>query len=207
MKKNIIIIFVLVIVAVIVIFLSTNSSYEITNFPSAGNSIVAFGDSLVAGVGSEIGGGFVTLMSRKFSEPIINLGVAGDTTQDALLRINSVLESKPKVVLILLGGNDFIRRKDPVETFRNLETIVSKIQETGAITIILGVQGGLIRDKYDDEYRSLARKTGSAYINNVLDGLIRNPEYMFDSIHPNDKGYAIIAQKILPTLEALNTEK
>lgn len=62
--------------------------------------------------------------------------------------------------------------------------------------VLLGVRGGLLYDSYEGDYRNLARETGAVYVPNVLDGLVGNPKYMDDAIHPNDSGYAIMADKI-----------
>ena len=106
----------------------------------------------------------------------------------------------PKVVMLLLGGNDFLKRVPKHEMLSNLEQIITAIQNKGAVVILLGVRGGLITDSYESDLRSLAEKTGSAYVPNVLKGLIGNPKYMDDSIHPNNAGYAIIADHIYPVL-------
>ncbi len=176
------------------------STYTIKNYPSSGETIIAFGDSLVEGVGSTEGNDFVSLLSQRLNTPIINLGHSGDTTSDALARINDVLVKNPKVVMVLLGGNDFLKRVPKHEMLSNLEQIITTIQNRGAVVILLGVRGGLITDSYESDLRSLAQKTGSAYVSNVLKGLIGNSKYMDDSVHPNNAGYAIIADHIYPVL-------
>ena len=60
---------------------------NITNYPSNGTDIIAYGDSLIEGVGSTAGGGFVSILSNKIGRPIINLGHKGDTTYEGLERI------------------------------------------------------------------------------------------------------------------------
>lgn len=175
--------------------------YEITNYPTkVDGPIIAFGDSLVEGVGAKPDESFVSRLSEKIDEPIINMGVAGDTTQNGLGRLNTLLDKKPRIVLLLLGGNDYLRRISKEETFNNLRTMIKRIQDTGAIVILLGVRGGLLQDHYDNEYKRLAKDTGSVYVENVLAGLINNPEFMYDSIHPNALGYEKIAEKIYPKL-------
>jgi lysophospholipase L1-like esterase len=62
--------------------------------------------------------------------------------------------------------------------------------------VLLGVRGGLLRDNYESDYQKLAEETGSAYVPNVLDGLLGEDAYMDDVIHPNEVGYRIIAEKV-----------
>lgn len=176
---------------------------QIKNYPLKQGPIVAFGDSLVFGYGSTEGNDFVSLLSRKIGEPIINLGVSGDTTEQGLLRINEVLIQKPRITLILLGGNDFLKKIDKAETFKNLRTIITTIQSSGSAVILVGVRGGLFFDSVDDLYADLAHETGSAYVSDILEGLFGDMRYMSDTVHPNDTGYARVALRIYPTLANL----
>ena len=176
-------------------------SVPITNYPSSGDAVVAFGDSLIEGVGATAGGDLVAQLSKKIGEPIVNLGIAGNTTAQGLARVDRVLEYKPKVVIVLLGGNDFLRKVPKEETFRNLENIVTKIQSAGAVVVLLGVQGGVLGDPYREEFESLAKRKGTVYVSNVLQGLIGRSEYMADAVHPNNTGYAKIAERIAPEIK------
>jgi lysophospholipase L1-like esterase len=175
--------------------------YDIVNTPVKDGVFIAFGDSLVQGVGSEKGGGFVSVLAQKIGRPIINAGVAGNTTEDGLARLDTdVLSKKPTFVLVLLGGNDFLRRLPKEGTFANLKEVIVRIQKEGAVVCLLGVQGGLFSDGYSENFEALARETGSIYVSNVLDGLVGNETYMYDTTHPNDVGYEIIADRVEKTI-------
>lgn len=192
-----------IILIFLVFWLFPESDYDIKNYPSSGTEIVAFGDSLVSGVGASEGKDFVSVLSNLINASIINLGKGGETTSSGLLRINEVLNTKPKIVLLLLGGNDYLRRTPSSQTFRNLGTIITEIQETGAIVILLGVRGGLLSDGYENKYEDLAREYQTAYVPNVLDGVFGNSDLMSDGIHPNDAGHERIANKIYPVISKL----
>ncbi len=175
----------------------------IKNYPSAGTDVIAFGDSLVYGQGASEGKSFVPLLSQAIGRPIINLGVPGDTTAQGLARINELDKYKPQVVLLLLGGNDYLKRVPQEETFANLAKIIADIQSRGAVVILLGVRGGLLNDHFDEEFQKLADTYHTAYVPDVLDGLLGEKQYMSDQVHPNDAGYAIIAARIAPVLKKL----
>lgn len=200
MQKITLIILGLVLV-VSTLFFIFKKSPTITNYPSRGTTIIAFGDSLVEGVGATTGNDFVSLLAQKISQPIINMGVAGNTTSDGLGRVEMINREDPKVVLLLLGGNDFLRKVPIEETFKNIDDIVVKIQSKGAVVVLLGIQGGILSDKYDEHFEDIAEKRGTLYVPNVLDGIIGHGELMDDAIHPNDKGYKKIADKIYPILK------
>jgi len=181
----------------------TYQSSEVTNQVSSGTTIVAVGDSLVAGVGATQGNDFVSVLSKRIAEPIVNLGRSGDTTEDVLLRMDEVLEQDPKVVLVLVGGNDYLKNIPRVETFANLEQIIQTIQDSGSAVLLLGVRGGILRDEYKSEFSALADKYNTGYVSNVLEDTLGRRELMSDLIHPNDAGYKIIADRVQPELELL----
>lgn len=176
---------------------------EITNYPPRSQRIVAFGDSLIEGVGSTREGGFVSIVADRLGVEIVNKGKAGDTTEMGLSRVDEVLTLDPGIVVLLLGGNDVLRRIPKATTFQNLGIIIEKFQSSGAVVVLLGVRGGILGDGYQDDYDALAKKYHTAYVPNVLEGLIGNAEYMYDGIHPNDIGYSMIADRVAPVLEGV----
>lgn len=184
-------------------FLYSTRTTTITNYPSSGTDLIAFGDSLVAGSGATEGNDFVSVLSRRIGEPIINLGVPGDTTAQGLARINELDQYHPKVVLLLLGGNDHLQ-KVPIETtFANLATLIQNIQARGAIVLLLGVRGNLFGDSFAPQFEKLRDTYHTAFVSDVLSGLFENPKYMADEVHPNDAGNQIIAERIYPVLAPL----
>jgi acyl-CoA thioesterase I len=186
-------------------FFTKDKELAVRNYPSAGTDIIAFGDSLVYGTGaSKAENNFVSLLSAKIGQPIVNLGIPGDTTATGLARVNELDKYRPKIVLLLLGGNDRLRRVPMQETKANLEQIIQSFQKRGAAVVLLGVRGNLLGDSFGGELEGLAKNNGTAYVPDVLDGLFGNREYMSDTIHPNDAGYAKIADRIYPVLLKLS---
>jgi lysophospholipase L1-like esterase len=179
------------------------SHVPIRNYPSSGTDIVAYGDSLVWGQGSTLGHDFVSDLSRKIGQPVVNLGVPGETTALGIAGLHGLDIYQPKVVLLLLGGNDYLQRVPIDTTFANLGKIIENIQSRGAIILLLGVRGGVLLDHFAPRYEALSRQYGTAYVPDVLDGLIGHTQFMSDEVHPNDAGYQIIADRIYPVLAPL----
>ncbi len=175
---------------------------KITNYPPSGARIVMLGDSLTVGIGaSSIENGLVPLLEKRIGVSIINRGVSGNTTRDALLRLSQdVLAEKPDITIILLGGNDYLKRVPEKETFDNLRSIISQIQSGGSVVLLLGIRGGLLVDRFDDQFKALAHETGSLFVPNVLDNIFGQQQLMSDGIHPNDRGYEKIVDKIAPSV-------
>lgn len=161
------------------------------------------GDSLTFGVGASQGKELPVLIGNLAQVSVKNFGVSGDTTKDALARLPQILVEKPQVAIILLGGNDYLKRIPEGETFKNLETIITSFQDEGSVVILCGVRGGVLSDHFKSSFEELAKKTHTAYVSDVLDGIFGNQDLMSDEVHPNDKGYAIISKRISPVLEKL----
>jgi acyl-CoA thioesterase-1 len=193
--------FIISIFAIFFIYTKFFKPENIKNYPSAGKDIVAFGDSLIFGQGaSSEDKNFVSLLSDRIGERIINLGVPGNTTQNGLDRLNELEKYNPKVVILLLGGNDYLQKVPIEKTFKNLGEIIQKIQSKGSIVLLLGVRGGVLNDKFDTEFEKISSRYHTAYVSDVLSGLITNMQYMSDAVHPNDLGYQKIADRVYPIL-------
>ena len=104
---------------------------------------------------------------------------------------------------VLLGGNDYLRRIPTKETFANLDSIVDQIREHGAAVVLVGVAVGLMSDPYRGEYEALAERRSAGLVPDILDGIIGHADPMSDSIHPNGRGYAMIADRLEPILRDL----
>lgn len=182
---------------------SQKDASEIINFPPHGKKVIALGDSLVYGTGDPEGGGFVSDLTSLLGTPILNAGNPGETSADGLRRVNDVLSANPDIVILLFGGNDAIQQVPKNETRENLATIITTLQSEGVVVILLGVQGGLFGDPYDEMYENLAEKYGTLYVPNVLEGILTDPKLMAGTVHPNGKGYEIIAERVKPKLKRL----
>lgn len=171
--------------------------YPITNDPPAGTNIIAFGDSLVEGFGSTEGNDLASILSERIGQPILNAGRGGDTTSSALERLeDDVLTKDPKIVIVLLGGNDYLRRTSKEEIFKNLNTIIGRIQAKGAVVVLVEVRARLIAGGYKGEFKRLAARRGAILVPDVMHGIFGKADLMYDGIHPNDGGYQIMAERI-----------
>ncbi len=180
----------------------TGSGPEIRNARPASRLIICFGDSLTHGTGAPVGRDYPSQLEKLINRPVINAGVPGDTTAKALARLErDVLRKKPGIVLITLGGNDLKNGILPGTAFTNLKKIVTAIQEQGGLVVLGGVRIPLLDRGYGSGYRKLARQAGAVLVPDVLAGIIDKPGLMSDRIHPNGKGYAIMARKFADALQ------
>lgn len=179
---------------------SRDNAWRIVNREPRGTNLIAFGDSLTEGYRMSEGQSYPDQLARLLGRPVLNRGNSGDTTADALARIEQdVLAHDPRIVLLCLGANDMLRRQDPEQQFANLRQMILRIQDRGALVVLIGVEGYplLARVDYGARYRELAKQTGAVYMPDVMDGILGRAKLMHDEIHPNADGYARIARRLV----------
>jgi acyl-CoA thioesterase-1 len=171
--------------------------------PTAHGEWIAFGDSLTEGYGASEGHDYPTLLGRKLGVRIHNHGVAGETTVDAMNRLNRMTALKPQVVLLCLGGNDGLQQMSRERMIANLGTMIDQFQRAGSFVVLIGVRGVGLRDQNVALFEKLAREKRVLLVPNILEGVFMRGELMSDGIHPNDAGYEFIAARLEEILKPL----
>ena len=195
MKKPIIAGICIFLLGLCLFYFFSSSHPEIRNAQPSGENLICFGDSLTYGTGASEGQDYPSQLSEMLSKPVINAGVPGDTTSTAMRRLDQdVLSHAPRIVFITLGGNDLKNGVSKKVAFENLKVIVEKIQAEGALVVLGGINIPFWGKGFGEAYENLAEETGSILIPNIYKGIIGNPKLMSDRIHPNAKGYEIIAK-------------
>ena len=157
----------------------------------------AFGDSLTAGYGSSPGEDYPSRLSSILGVTVINAGVSGDTTDMALARLDTdVLSRDPRIVIVGLGGNDFLRGVPISATEANLRTIIQKIHGAGAMIMLIGYRFPSLQVNYQTMYARVASEERCLLISGVLKGIWTDPSLKSDEIHPNARGYQMVAERI-----------
>ncbi len=181
-----------------------------TNLPPASRGDwLALGDSLTSGVGASEGRDYPSVLGSRLGVKILNYGTPGHTTADGLGRLGEITRLNPRVVLLCLGGNDGLRSVPLDETMANLGSIIDRLHSTGAFVVLIGVRSATMFDKNEKAFAGLAREKQILYVPNILKGVFSDPRLMSDTIHPNDEGYAYIANRLeaalLPILTKLKS--
>jgi len=172
-------------------------SPHIANLYSSGSTIVCFGDSITSGTGASEGEDYPAYLSKLLKKDVINAGTEGDTTASALDRLDrDVLGRDPYIVIVELGGNDFLEQIPRKDTLENLKAIISRIQDRGAMVVLCDMSSGFILSGYRSGYKMLAREKGCIFVPRLLEGILINTFLMHDQVHPNSAGYKIIAKRI-----------
>ena len=163
--------------------------------------IVALGDSITTGFGSEQGNSYVEHLNRMLGLNIINAGVSGDSILEAKERLEKdVFSENPDVVLVLLGGNDLLKGVPPVIFFNFLSSLIDEIQNRRIKVILIGISQDLFPE-YEKQFKKIAEeKKIAGYVPNIFGGIAWRKDLMYDKIHPNDEGQKLMAMKIAPVL-------
>jgi acyl-CoA thioesterase-1 len=176
--------------------------------------IVAFGDSLTAGLGVAAEQAYPARLQRRLEEQgfryrVVNAGVSGDTTAGGLRRVDWVLKSRPDFVILELGANDGLRGLKLEETKGNLERIIQRCQDASVTVILAGMKlppnyGRDYTKGFEAIYPALARAYRLTLIPFFLDGVAGSASLnQADGIHPTSEGYRIIADNVLETVTPL----
>jgi acyl-CoA thioesterase-1 len=176
--------------------------------------IVAFGDSLTAGAGVPGAVSYpsqlqAALDTRGFKYRVVNAGVSGETTGEGLARVDAILASDPRIVILELGVNDGLRRYRLDEVRKNLAGIVEKLQASGVQVVLAGMQvPPRVSPDYAAEFRKIFPDLASRYrvplIPFFLGDVALVPELnQEDGLHPNAEGYSYVVHNVLSVLEPL----
>ena len=180
---------------------------HVANLDAPGEVVVFFGDSITQGYGVRPEDSFPSLVAGALGIAFVNAGFAGDTTAAGLARIErDVIARQPRLTLVEFGGNDFLRRLPREETLKNLDGIVKALVAQRMMVMILEVNVGLMGDPYLEGYRAVAKRYGAVLVEDIMKGILGNPDLMVDGIHPNAQGHRLIAERVIRVLRPLLQE-
>jgi lysophospholipase L1-like esterase len=164
--------------------------------------ILAFGDSLTHGTGAPRDSAYPAVLSRLIGHTVINAGVPGETTAEGLARLPGLLsETRPRIVLLCLGGNDMLRRHNADTTEANLRKMIQTIRASGAGVVLIGVPQPALFSGPPAFYEKLADEFGLPYEGEILDEVLKIPRLKADAIHANAEGYKLVAERLAKLLE------
>ncbi|GJL80354.1 MAG: hypothetical protein NPINA01_33430 [Nitrospinaceae bacterium] len=176
--------------------------------------IVAFGDSLTAGLGVPPEESYPSRLQRHLDQAgypyrVVNAGVSGDTTAGALRRLDWVLKTQPSIVIIELGANDGIRGQ-PIKTiYENLQKILQHFKDLHVTVLLTGMKippnyGFNYTSQFAEMYPQLADEFDVAFMPFFLEGVAAHRMLnQADGIHPTGEGYKVIVENLLTFLEPL----
>ena len=174
-------------------------------------TLVCFGDSITAGYGLDAQQSYPSALGRLlaakgYSYRVLNQGVSGNTTKDAVARVKAIVALHPDVVLVEFGGNDGLRGFSMDITRRNLDVVLTTLDAAHIRVLLVGITlppnyGAEYVKSFDAVFRDAAAKHHVPLMPMLYDGIYTLPgTIQGDGIHPTAKGSQMIAEHIVPHL-------
>jgi len=181
-------------------------------------TIIAVGDSLTAGLGVMKNEAWPAILEKKLQNnghhwQVINAGISGETSSGTLSRIKWILAQNPEIVILETGTNDGFRGIPHAVVRKNIIQAVQMLQEGNVTVILAGMQivqnlGADYTREFADIFPSIAREQECILIPFFLEDVAGETVLnQADTVHPNEKGYKIVAETVYPyVLEALQSQ-
>ena len=170
--------------------------------PLANDAVVlAFGDSLTYGTGATEEESYPAQLERLIGRRVVRAGVPGEVTAQALERLPRALdEHSPRLVLLCIGGNDFLRRLGTSQAEANVRAMVKLARERGVDVVLIGTPEPGPTLAPPAFFAAIAADFRLPYEDAAMAQVLRDNALKSDPIHPNARGYRVIAERLAERL-------
>jgi acyl-CoA thioesterase-1 len=164
--------------------------------------VLAFGDSLTFGTGANEDESYPAQLERLIGRRVVRAGVPGEATAQALARLPEALdEHAPRLLLLCIGGNDFLRRLGNQQAERNVREMVKLATSRGVAVMLIGTPEPGFTVSPPAFYAGIAREFRLPYEEGVIGQVLKDTSLKADPIHPNALGYRLIAERLAEQLK------
>jgi len=171
--------------------------------PLASDAVVlAFGDSLTHGTGAAAEESYPAQLERLIGRRVVRAGVPGEVTAQALKRLPELLdEHSPRLVLLCIGGNDFLRRLDNAQAEANVRAMVALARGRGIEVLLIGTPQPGLSVSTPAFFGAIAEEFRLPYEAHIIAEVLADNRLKADLIHPNARGYRVIAERVAERLK------
>ena len=176
----------------------------------AHTTVLILGDSLTQGVGaSSAQTSYPALLKQQTQWNIINGGVSGNTSAQALARLPELLQQhQPKLVIISIGGNDFLQRLPNGDTQANIAQNIALSQQSGAQVLLVAVPeltlAAAVGHPNDHAmYADLAQIQQVHLLEDAWSDVLGDEALRADPVHANDAGYQTFNLELIKRLQQI----
>lgn len=163
--------------------------------------VLAFGDSLTYGTGASAAQSYPAQLESLIGRSVVNAGVPGEVSARALERLPHALdEHRPQLLVLCIGGNDFLRNLGMAQAAANVQTMVAIARQRGIDVLLIGTPEKGLTVTPPPFYADVAEQQRIPYEGAVIGEILRNSELKSDTIHPNARGYRLIAERVAALL-------
>lgn len=172
-------------------------------------TLLCLGDSLTFGYGAAAGTSYPQRLEQLTGHVTQNAGVNGDTTEDALARLPGLLQKNtPGLLLLSIGGNDFLRGVPLERTRAALKQLVNTAAASTQVVLIaqpkpalMAAAAGSLKDH--EVYAEVALEAGVALFANGWSYVLSRAELRSDPFHANAQGYGVFAERLAQWLRQM----
>ena len=174
-----------------------------------GSTVLALGDSLTFGTGASAETSYPTVLAGLTGWNVVNAGVSGDTSAQALARLPALLaEHQPKLVIVSIGGNDFLRKLPESDTRTHVHAICKQSLDAGAQVLLVAVPRATVAaalGQMTDHalYAEVAKDLKIPLQREAWGEVLAQPDLRADAVHANARGYAQFARSVQGTAAAV----
>jgi len=196
--------------------------------------IVTLGDSITKGVrpGVKAEDTFAQQLQKALAKDdirtdVVNVGIGGERTDQALKRLDAILKLKPRIVTIMYGTNDSYvdkgakdSRISPDEYRKNLLTLVANLRKADITPLLMteprwgdkagkngaGEHPNVRLERYVQICREVAKETKAPLVDHFAHWTTQNTQsidigtWTTDQCHPNPLGHEEITKTMLPVV-------
>jgi len=190
----------LIVVLVVALAVGCGDKAKLSRLP--GDAVVlAFGDSLTYGTGAAENESYPAQLEKLIGRRVVRAGVPGEVTAQALARLPAALdEHEPRLLLLCIGGNDFLRHLGNGQAESNVRAMVKLARSRNIEVLLIGTPEPGITVTPPAFYAGIAKQFSVPYEDAVIGDVLRSNELKSDPIHPNARGYGIIAERLAERL-------
>jgi lysophospholipase L1-like esterase len=169
---------------------------------AADGLVLAFGDSITAGIGAGAGESYPDVLGKLIGRKVVNAGVPGEVSAEGLARLPELLEAqKPALLILCHGGNDLLQRLDQGQTAGNLRAMIRLARERGVAVLLVAVPAPDLSLKPPAFYGELATESGLPIEAKILARILGKGALKSDYVHPNAAGYRQLAEALATLLK------
>ncbi len=164
--------------------------------------VLAFGDSLTFGTGAAEAESYPAQLETLIGRRVVRAGVPGEVTAAALERLPAAIdEYAPRLLILCIGGNDFLRRLGNAQAERNVRAMVQLAKSRGVDVFLIGTPELALLPSPPAFYETVAKDLKVPYEGGVITEVLKDASLKSDPIHPNARGYRVIAERVAERLK------
>jgi acyl-CoA thioesterase-1 len=166
------------------------------------DAVLAFGDSLTYGTGASEQESYPAQLAQLIGRRVVAAGVPGEVSAQALLRLPAALdEYSPRLLLLCIGGNDFLRRLGKQQAAANVRAMVALARQRHVEVVLIGTPEPGFTVTPPEFYAEIAKEFAIPYQGDVIGEVLRHADLKSDPVHPNARGYHRIAERVAALLK------